>query len=58
MAVPTVNADACFGCENCVDACPQDVLELVDEKATVARPDDCVECGACVEACPFNAITA
>ena len=56
MAV-TIDQDACLGCSACVDTCPQQVLELVDDKATVANPDDCVECGACESACPAEAIT-
>ncbi|MDI6797761.1 MAG: 4Fe-4S binding protein, partial [Desulfatibacillaceae bacterium] len=27
---PTVDADKCTGCEECVDVCPVDVFELQD----------------------------
>ena len=54
---PEVNLNECGGVGACVEACPLDVLELVDNKAVVARPDDCAECGTCVDACPMEAIT-
>ncbi len=54
---PVVNKDECIGCGNCVDACPEDVLELKDGVAEVVYPEKCTQCGSCVEACPVDAIT-
>ena len=53
---PKVNLDECDGVGACVEACPMDVFDLVDNKAVAARPEDCTECGICVEVCPTEAI--
>ena len=53
---PKVDLNECDGVGACVEECPMDVLELVDNKAVVARPEDCTECGMCVDACPVGAI--
>ena len=52
-----VNKDKCTGCEECVDACPASVLELVDEKSEPVEMDECLGCETCVEVCPEGAIT-
>lgn len=57
MGKPIIDEDLCTGCEICVDECPNDCLELVDDVAILVRPDDCDECGTCVESCPSEAIT-
>jgi len=56
MWVVTIDVDKCQGCGECVDICPNEVLELKDEKAVVAN-DDCAGCESCVETCPEEAIT-
>ncbi len=50
MAV-SITTDDCVGCGSCVDACPEDALELKDEVAVVDA-DACVDCGTCVDECP------
>jgi NAD-dependent dihydropyrimidine dehydrogenase PreA subunit len=52
-----VNKDKCTGCEECIDACPASVLELVDEKSDPVEMDECLGCETCVEVCPEGAIT-
>ena len=54
----------CKGCELCVSACPQDVLELDMERLTPkgyhpARifKDGCTGCAICALVCPDAAIT-
>ncbi|MDH4123238.1 MAG: 4Fe-4S binding protein [Thermoplasmata archaeon] len=51
-----IDEDKCTGCGECVNICPAEVFELVDEKATAPKADDCTECCACVEACPEKVI--
>lgn len=54
---PTVDPDKCEGCEECVDICPMEVLEMQDEKSIVVNPEDCEGCESCVEVCESGAIT-
>jgi len=53
-----VDTDTCTGDGICVDVCPENVLEIVDEKAaTVAdRVDSCIMCGQCVAVCPTESL--
>jgi NAD-dependent dihydropyrimidine dehydrogenase PreA subunit len=51
-----VNYDLCTGAAECVEVCPTDVYELVDEKATAPNIEECTECCLCVDACPEKAI--
>ena len=57
MAHPVIDTDECVGCGICVDACPQDVLEISGGVAEVENEDSCIACGECEEACPMGAIT-
>ena len=52
-----IDQDKCTGCGECVDACPAQVLELVDEKSEATDIDECLGCETCVETCPEGAIT-
>ena len=47
----------CIGCGICVDACPQEVLEVPGGVAEVVNEDACIGCGECLEECPMGAIT-
>lgn len=57
MAYPTIDSSECTGCRMCVDACPADALDLVDDVAVLVHPDDCTECNLCAESCPMGAIS-
>lgn len=57
MSHPVINADDCIGCGICVDACPQEVLEVPDAVCEVVNEESCVACGECLEECPMGAIT-
>jgi thioredoxin reductase/Pyruvate/2-oxoacid:ferredoxin oxidoreductase delta subunit len=55
---PYVNLNACIGSGACIKACPeQDILGLVDGKATVINATNCIGHGACFHACPVEAIS-
>jgi thioredoxin reductase (NADPH) len=55
---PVVDHDICIGSAACIAACPeQDILGLVNGKATTINASRCVGHGACFHACPVQAIT-
>lgn len=55
---PVINTNRCIGCGSCVAACPENnVLGLIDKKATLINPNHCIGHGACYNACPADAIT-
>jgi electron transfer flavoprotein alpha subunit len=49
-----VDLKLCTGCESCIDSCPYDAIEIVDDKAVIN--EYCQFCNACIEACPEGAI--
>jgi ferredoxin len=53
-----VDPETCKGCGTCADICSENVLEVLDGKATTARDraDACIMCGQCVAVCPFGAL--
>ena len=51
-----VDKNLCNACEECVEACPTEVISMVDGKAFV-DPEECIDCEACVEECPEGAIS-
>jgi electron transfer flavoprotein alpha subunit/NAD-dependent dihydropyrimidine dehydrogenase PreA subunit len=50
-----IDKELCIGCEQCVDACPFDALEMKGELPEVN--DACTLCGSCADVCPEGAIT-
>ncbi|ACU93797.1 dissimilatory sulfite reductase (desulfoviridin), alpha/beta subunit [Cryptobacterium curtum DSM 15641] len=57
MAHPIISEEECIGCGICVDACPQEVLEVIGGIAATENEDACIACGDCLEECPMAAIT-
>lgn len=57
MPRPIIIEEECSACGICVDACPEGVIELVNDMAEVVSDDDCTACAACMEECPMGAIT-
>ena len=57
MFVPLIDEEKCIGCGECVDICPSEVLELLNEKAVAVNEEECVGCESCIEVCEQDAIT-
>ncbi len=53
----TLDRQACIGCGQCLEVCPQEVFVLAEGKARLADPDGCMECGACANNCPVSALS-
>ncbi len=53
----TVDEEKCNGCGECVENCPGEVYELVNNTATATNPDECHGCQTCVELCDEDAVT-
>ena len=51
---PIVHEEECTACGDCVEVCPVEAIEVVDEMAQV--DDNCTLCGLCVDACAYDAI--
>lgn len=52
-----VDPDKCEGCEECVEVCPVDVYEIIDDKSVPVNAEECLGCESCVEVCEHDAIT-
>ena len=50
-----IDKEKCIACEECVEVCPVEAIEVVDEMAQV--DDTCNLCGLCVDACEYEAIS-
>lgn len=44
----------CINCGQCVEMCPFDNIQIVDNKVVFGK--NCVQCLACINRCPFKAI--
>jgi len=53
--MPWVEKSECVGCGVCVQECPVDAIELVEEIAQIDM-DKCIRCGICHDVCPQNAV--
>ncbi len=51
---PVINAQTCIGCHACAEACPHDVLAVINGVAAVVAIDQCVEDTSCQVECPTN----
>ena len=51
---PIIFPERCIGCHACVDACPHDVLAIVNGISTPVARDQCMEDTSCQVECPVN----
>jgi NAD-dependent dihydropyrimidine dehydrogenase PreA subunit len=56
-AIVVIDESKCNGCGECISACHEGALQLVDGKARLVRDDYCDGLGACLGECPQGAIT-
>jgi len=55
--MPTVvDADCCTACEACIDICPENVYELVNDVSVPVRKEECTDCGECIKVCCTEAL--
>ncbi|HCC69217.1 MAG TPA: 4Fe-4S ferredoxin [Nitrospiraceae bacterium] len=52
-----INKELCNGCGNCVTACSEGALQIVDGKAILVKEDFCDGFGDCIGECPTGALT-
>jgi NAD-dependent dihydropyrimidine dehydrogenase PreA subunit len=52
-----IDEEKCDGCGQCVNACAEGAIELIDGKAKLVSEIYCDGLGACIGQCPQNAIT-
>jgi len=50
-----VDPDTCVGCEDCMEVCVFEGMEMIDGIARVNQ-EKCLGCGRCEQVCPNNAI--
>jgi electron transport complex protein RnfB len=50
------DAEACEGCEICLDRCQMEALSMKDDVVAVAV-ERCIGCGLCVSTCPSEALS-
>jgi len=55
MPIPIIDAEKCSGCEECLEECPPQAIEMKGDVAVIIEKL-CEECGECVDACPEEAI--
>ena len=52
-----IDEEKCNGCGQCVDACDEGALAIIDGKAKLVKDSFCDGLGACIGDCPEDALT-
>lgn len=52
-----IDEEKCDGCGNCVPACAEGAIQIIDGKAKVVKDQYCDGLGACLGDCPQGALT-
>lgn len=50
------NHDLCQKCEQCMNICPVNCIEMTHKGPIIPNPSRCIHCSACILECQFNAI--
>ena len=50
-----IDSESCSGCGDCLQNCPYDAIEIINNKAVIDQ-SKCKQCGDCVVVCPEGAI--
>lgn len=53
---PEVDTKNCILCKECIDRCPVNAINLVDEKSINIKLDECIFCSLCADVCQEGAI--
>lgn len=53
---PRIDPSRCIGSGTCVQACPEDVLGMIQDRVLLLNPMGCIGHGACAAVCPTEAI--
>ena len=59
MSELKINLETCIGCLQCIEVCPFDAFEQIENEAgetKVKVNEKCTLCGACVPVCPVEAL--
>lgn len=51
-----IDPNACEGCEECADVCPEECIEGKSGYIHMIDDFDCTKCGKCIEACEYDAV--
>jgi electron transport complex protein RnfB len=51
-----VDAEACTGCETCLERCQMEAISIGEEDVAKINLDRCVGCGLCITTCPAEAL--
>ena len=50
--------ETCFGCEACLQSCPQNAIRMEEDHEGFRYPfvdsEECIECGLCEKICPYG----
>ena len=53
----SIDEELCNGCGDCIPACPEGALQIIDNKARLVSDLFCDGLGACIGECPTGAMT-